>query len=151
MKIAIGSDHGGYELKQKFIEELKNQYQVEVIDCGCDSTDSVDYPDYGRKVGETVVSGQADRGIVICGTGIGISISANKVPGVRAALCTNEYMAMMTRKHNNANVLALGARVVGDELAKDILRVWLTTEFEGGRHQRRLDKISEIEEKYSRS
>jgi ribose 5-phosphate isomerase B len=151
MKIAIGSDHGGYELKQKFIEELKNQYQVEVIDCGCDSTDSVDYPDYGRKVGETVVSGQADRGIVICGTGIGISISANKVPGVRAALCTNEYMAMMTRKHNNANVLALGARVVGDELAKDILRVWLTTEFEGGRHQRRLDKISGIEEKYSRS
>ncbi|MQM73538.1 MAG: ribose 5-phosphate isomerase B [Eubacteriaceae bacterium] len=151
MKIAIGSDHGGYELKQKFIEELKNQYQVEVIDCGCDSTDSVDYPDYGRKVGETVVSGQADRGIVICGTGIGISISANKVPGVRAALCTNEYMAMMTRKHNNANVLALGARVVGDELAKDILRVWLTTEFEGGRHQRRLDKISAIEEKYSRS
>ena len=151
MKIAIGSDHGGYELKQKFIEELKNQYQVEVIDCGCDSTDSVDYPDYGRKVGETVVSGQADRGIVICGTGIGISISANKVPGVRAALCTNEYMAMMTRKHNNAPVLALGARVVGDELAKDILRVWLTTEFEGGRHQRRLDKISGIEEKYSRS
>ena len=151
MKIAIGSDHGGYELKQKFIEELKNQYQVEVIDCGCDSTDSVDYPDYGRKVGETVVSGQADRGIVICGTGLGISISANKVPGVRAALCTNEYMAMMTRKHNNANVLALGARVVGDELAKDILRVWLTTEFEGGRHQRRLDKISGIEEKYSRS
>ena len=151
MKIAIGSDHGGYELKQKFIEELKNQYQVEVIDCGCDGTDSVDYPDYGQKVGETVVSGAADRGIVICGTGIGISISANKVPGVRAALCTNEYMAMMTRKHNNANVLALGARVVGDELAKDILRVWLATEFEGGRHQRRLDKISAIEEKYSRS
>jgi ribose 5-phosphate isomerase B len=150
MKIVIGSDHGGFELKQKIIQELTQTYGAEVVDCGCDGTDSVDYPDYGRKVGETVVSGDADRGIVICGTGIGISISANKVPGVRAALCTNEYMAKMSRQHNNANVLAMGARVIGDELAKEILRVWMTTDFEGGRHQRRIDKISAIEEKYNR-
>ncbi|MGN0193559.1 MAG: ribose 5-phosphate isomerase B [Pseudoramibacter sp.] len=150
MKIAIGSDHGGFELKQKLIQELTEVYQAEVVDCGCDGTASVDYPDFGQKVAETVASGDVDRGIVICGTGIGISISANKVPGVRAALCTNEYMAKMSRQHNNANVLAMGARVIGDELAKDILKVWMTTDFEGGRHQRRIDKISAIEEKYDR-
>jgi ribose 5-phosphate isomerase B len=150
MKIAIGSDHGGFELKQKIIQELTQTYGAEVVDCGCSGTESVDYPDFGQKVAETVASGEAERGIVICGTGIGISISANKVPGIRAALCTNEYMAKMSRQHNNANVLAMGARVIGDELAKDILRVWMTTDYEGGRHQRRLDKISAIEEKYSR-
>ena len=150
MKIAIGCDHGALALKES-VKKVLAELGTEVDDIGAYTEDSVDYPDIAEKVCEKVVSGEAERGVVLCGTGIGISISANKVPGVRAALCTNEYMAMMTRKHNNANVLALGARVVGDELAKDILRVWLTTEFEGGRHQRRLDKISGIEEKYSRS
>lgn len=140
MTLAIGSDHGGFELKSQLIAFLTEK-GVDIMDLGCENTDSVDYPVYGKKVGKAVVAGEADRGIVICGTGIGISLAANKVPGVRAALCTNEYMAEMSRKHNNANVLALGARVIGVELAKNIVERFLNTDFEGGRHQRRVDQI----------
>lgn len=140
MKIAIGSDHGGFELKGKVINFLKeNGY--EILDLGCNSTESVDYPKYGRLVGEAVVEKKADRGIIICGTGIGISIAANKVKGVRAALCTNTTMARLTREHNNANVLSMGARMVGDILALEMVNVFLTTEFEGGRHQTRIDQL----------
>jgi len=149
MKIAIGSDHGGYDLKTVLIPFLKEQ-GVEVVDLGPDTGDvSVDYPEYGLKVAEAVKNGVAERGIAICGTGVGISIAVNKVPGIRGSLCTNEYMAEMTRRHNNSNVLVMGGRVLGDELAKNITKVWLHTEFEGGRHQRRIDKITAIEEKYS--
>ncbi|MEI6858143.1 ribose 5-phosphate isomerase B [Psychrilyobacter sp.] len=140
MKIAIGSDHGGFELKEKVINFLTiNGY--EVLDLGCDSMDSVDYPKYGRLVGEAVVEKKADKGIVICGTGIGISIAANKVKGVRAALCTNTTMAKLTREHNDANVLSMGARMVGDILALEMVDVFLTTKFEGGRHQKRIDQL----------
>jgi ribose 5-phosphate isomerase B len=140
MKIAIGSDHGGFELKEKVIKFLiGNGY--EILDLGCNSMDSVDYPKYGRLVGEAVVEKKADRGIVICGTGIGISIAANKVKGVRAALCTNTTMARLTREHNDANVLSMGARMVGDILALEMVDIFLTTEFEGGRHQKRIDQL----------
>lgn len=147
MKIGIGSDHGGYNLKSEIIKHLKNK-NYEVIDYGTDSADSVDYPDYGLKVGEAVVNGQCDKGIVICGTGLGISISANKVPGIRAALCTNSFMAKMSREHNDSNILALGERVVGLDHALDILDTWMNTEFLGGRHGDRVSKIKKIEEKY---
>jgi len=140
MKIAIGSDHGGFELKGKVINFL-NQNGYEVLDLGCNSTDSVDYPKYGKMVGEAVVEKKADKGIVICGTGIGIGIAANKVKGVRAALCTNTTMARLTREHNDANVLSMGARMVGDILALEMVEVFLTTEFEGGRHQKRIDQL----------
>ena len=119
MKIAIGCDHGGYELKMKLIPHLK-ELGHEISDFGCDSTDSVDYPSYGKAVGHAVADGNADRGIVICTTGIGISIAANRIPGVRAAVCTNGLMAKMTRLHNDANVLALGANIVGYGLAEEI-------------------------------
>lgn len=140
MKIAIGSDHGGFELKGKVINFLMEKGH-EVLDLGCNSTDSVDYPKYGRLVGEAVVEKKADKGIVICGTGIGISIAANKVNGVRAALCTNTTMARLTREHNDANVLSMGARMVGDILALEMVEVFLTTDFEGGRHQKRIDQL----------
>lgn len=140
MKIAIGSDHGGFELKGKVINFLMEKGH-EVLDLGCNSTDSVDYPKYGRLVGEAVVGKKADKGIVICGTGIGISIAANKVNGVRAALCTNTTMARLTREHNDANVLSMGARMVGDILALEMVEVFLTTDFEGGRHQKRIDQL----------
>ena len=149
MKIGFGSDHGGYNLKSKLISYLKeNNY--EVLDFGTFGTESVDYPDYGLKVAEAVKNGECDRGIVICGTGLGISISANKVPGIRAAVCTNSYMARMSREHNDANVLALGERVVGLDLAIDIVDAWLKAEFQGGRHEARVGKISEIEKKYNK-
>lgn len=137
MKIALASDHGGFELKEK-IEEHLQQQGVEVVDLGCHTEESVDYPDYGKACGEAVVRGDAERGIVVCGTGIGISIAANKVKGIRCALCTSLFMAEMARKHNNANVLALGGRILETELALSIVDVWLSTEFEGGRHQRRV-------------
>ena len=140
MKIAIGSDHGGFELKEKVIKFLiENGY--EILNLGCNSIDSVDYPKYGRLVGEAVIEKKADRGIVICGTGIGISIAANKVNGVRAALCTNTTMARLTREHNDANVLSMGARIVGDILALEMVKIFLTTKFEGGRHQKRIDQL----------
>lgn len=149
MRVAIGSDHAGYELKDAIVKILKNN-NYEVVDFGTCDSKSVDYPDYGLKVAEAVKEGDCEKGIIICGTGIGISVSANKVPGVRAALCTNSLMARLSREHNNANVLALGARIVGFDLAIDIVETWLKTEFLGDRHQKRVDKIEAIEKKYSR-
>ena len=143
MRIAIACDHGGYELKEKLIPHLKEMGH-DITDYGCDSTDSVDYPSYGKAVGHTVADGKADRGIVICTTGIGISIAANKVKGIRAAVCTNGLMAKMTRLHNDANVLALGANIVGYGLAEEICDIFLDTEFSGGeRHVRRVKAIEE--------
>lgn len=149
MKIGIGSDHGGYNLKREIADFLKKR-GYEVIDFGTHGNESVDYPDFGLKVAEAVKSGECDRGIVICGTGLGISIAANKVPGIRAAVCTNSYMARMSREHNDANILALGERVVGLDLALDIVDTWLKAEFQGGRHATRVGKIGEIEKKYSK-
>lgn len=144
MKIAIGSDHGGYMLKQDILIWLEeNDYDFE--DVGCFNTDSVDYPAYGEKVARTVVAGEADFGIVICTTGIGISMAANKVRGARCALCGDPLSAEMTRRHNNANVLALGGGIVGPNLAKRIVEVFLNTQFEGGRHARRVDLVDAIE------
>lgn len=145
MKIAIGSDHAGFDLKE-LIKQHLSEKGFEVLDLGTHTKESVDYPVFGEKVAETVQKKEADFGIVICGTGIGISISANKVKGIRAALCTNEYMARMARKHNDANVLALGARVLGTDLALSIVDTFLSTEFEGGRHERRVHLIEKIEE-----
>ena len=142
--IAIGSDHAGLPLKEEIIRHLKEK-GVEVKDYGTYTSDSVNYSDYGKKVALSVHSGECDKGIVICGTGIGISIAANKVKGIRASLCTNSYMAKMTRMHNDSNVLALGQRVIGVGVALDIVDTWLNTDFEGGRHQRRIDKIKDIE------
>ena len=137
MRIAVGSDHAGFPLKEKIVAYLREK-GYDVLDLGTNSLDSVDYPVYGVKVGRAVTDGTAEKGIIVCGTGIGISIAANKVPGVRAANCTNEYMAKYTRLHNDANVLALGARVVGEGVAEEIVDVFLNTEFEGGRHARRV-------------
>ncbi len=144
MKIAIGNDHSAVELKNIIVEFLQEKGH-EVLNLGVDTTDSCDYPVYGEKVGRAVASGEADLGIAICGTGLGISLAANKVKGVRACVCSEPYTAVMSRKHNNANVLCFGARVVGSELAKMIVEEWLNAEFEGGRHQRRVDLIMEIE------
>lgn len=144
MKIAIASDHGGYDYKQElipYIESLGHQ----VLDLGCHGPASVDYPDYGILCAQAVARGEADRGVVICGTGIGISISANKVPGIRCALCTDPVMARLTREHNDANMLAMGGRIIGIELAKGIVQVFLSTEFSGGRHKTRIDKIAQYE------
>ena len=144
MKIAIGCDHGGYLLKQDILIWLE-EHEIDYEDFGCYSTESVDYPIYGEKVARSVASGECDRGIVICTTGIGISIAANKVKGIRCALCGDSLSAEMTRRHNDANMLALGARVVGTELGRMIARSFLAGEFEGGRHQRRIDQITAIE------
>lgn len=140
MKIALAADHGGFELKERIKEHLQ-QKGIKILDLGCNTEESVDYPNYGKSCGEAVMRGDAERGIVLCGTGIGISIAANKVKGIRCALCTSLFMAEMSRKHNNANMLALGGRVLETELALDIVDVWLATEFEGGRHQRRVDLL----------
>ena len=142
MKIAIGCDHAGYPLKAVVMEKLEKE-GYEVVNVGTNSTDPVDYPIYGKAVGEAVTSGKAERGIVICGSGIGISIAANKVHGVRCALCTSVEMAEMSRRHNNSNVLAMGARMIEVETACAIVDKWLSTDFEGGRHQRRIDLIEE--------
>ncbi len=144
MKIGIGSDHGGYELKEQIKEYLQGE-NIEYIDYGTNSKESVDYPDYGKKVGEAVANGEVDKGIVICGTGIGISLAANKVKGIRCALCGDSYSARMSREHNDANMLALGGRVLGRDLAMEIVSIWIKSEFAGGRHQRRVNKINEIE------
>ena len=149
MKIAIGCDHGGIVLKDAVTSTLE-ALGAEVVDLGTKSTDSVDYPTYGLKVAETVASGQCDAGVIMCGTGIGISISANKVPGIRCAVVTNTYMAQLTKNHNNANIISLGGRVITPDEAKDIVTAWYTAEYEGGRHQRRLDMITDIEKKYSK-
>ena len=145
MRIAIGSDHAGYPLKQHLVETLKEAGH-EVDDQGTDSEESVDYPEICAGVGRTVVDGRAERGIVLGGTGQGEQISANKVKGVRAALCHDLFTARLSREHNDANVLAMGARVVAAALADEIVKIWLDTDFEGGRHSQRLDQIREIEE-----
>lgn len=143
MKIALGADHGGFELKEKVKTHLIEK-GYEVLDLGTNSTDSVDYPEFGHTVGHAVADKKAEFGIVVCGTGIGISIAANKVPGVRAALCTNTTMARLTREHNNANILAMGGRIVGDVLALEMVDTFLGTEFQGGRHEKRINKIESI-------
>lgn len=149
MRIAIGSDHAGYDLKNTIAEHLKSR-EIEFHDFGTYSSESCDYPDFGEKVANEVASGSCDLGILVCGTGIGISIAANKVPGIRAANCSDTFSARACREHNNANVLALGARVVGPGLALDIVDQFLGGEFLGGKHARRVDKISQIEKKYNR-
>ena len=141
MKIAIASDHGGYQLKEEVKKYLEDR-GIEILDLGTNSEESVDYPEYGHACGEAVARGKADRGIVCCGTGIGISIAANKVKGVRCALCTDVNMAVMTRKHNDANMLAMGGRTTDTKTALEITAAWLDTEFEGGRHQRRVDMLN---------
>ncbi len=139
--IAIGSDHAGYDLKAKLAEELRSS-GYEVLDLGTeDATNSVDYPDFGQAVAEAVAAGKADGGVVVCGTGIGISIAANRHPGIRAALCHDVTMARLCREHNDANVLALGARLIGDVVAKDCLDAFLNTDFAGDRHVRRVEKL----------
>jgi len=147
MKIALGCDHGGYELKEA-IKKYITDKGAEVLDCGTHTTDSVDYPEYGLKVAEAVAEGQADQGILICGTGLGMSYVANKVKGIRCACVSDVFSAEMSKLHNDANVLALGARVVGLGLGLKIVETWLGTEFEGGRHQRRVDMITAVEDKY---
>lgn len=139
--IAIGADHAGFELKTAMIGELDSM-GFEVLDMGTDSEASVDYPDFGYAVAQAVTRGQALRGVLICGTGVGISIAANRHPGIRAALCTHGEVARLAREHNDANVLALGARITGIEIARECVRQFLSTEFAGGRHQRRVDKLS---------
>lgn len=143
MKIAVASDHGGFALKETVREHLAGR-GFEVVDLGTYSEESVDYPVYGRLCGQTVASGEADLGIVVCGTGIGISIAANKVHGIRCGLCTSVEMARLTKQHNNANILALGGRTTEPKLALEIVDTWLDTSFEGGRHQRRVDMLDEM-------
>ena len=145
MFVAIGSDHGGFNLKAE-IKNLLTELQIEFRDVGTHSGEAVDYPEIAELVGKAVISGEATSGIVICGTGIGISIAANKMKGIRAALCHDVFSAQMSREHNNANILAMGERVIGPGLARMIVSTWLTTEFAGGRHGRRVDKISKMEE-----
>ena len=144
MKIAIAADHGGFELKDSMVEYIKS-LGSEVVDLGTNSADSVDYPDYAKKVCEETQKGNSDLGILICGTGIGMSLAANKFEGIRAACVSDVYSAKMSRNHNNANVLCIGARVIGDEVAKLIIKTFLENEFEAGRHQRRVDKIMAFE------
>ncbi|WP_297811104.1 ribose 5-phosphate isomerase B [uncultured Finegoldia sp.] len=144
MKIAIAADHGGFELKNSMVEYIKSLGN-EVVDLGTNSADSVDYPDYAKKVCEEIQKGNCELGILICGTGIGMSLAANKLKGIRAACVSDVYSAKMSRNHNNANVLCIGARVVGDEVAKLIIKTFLENKFEAGRHQRRVDKIMSFE------
>ncbi len=144
MKIAIGNDHAATALKFEIMEYVKGLGH-EVINFGTDTNESCDYPLYGEKVGRAVVAGEADCGILICGTGVGISIAANKVNGVRAAVCSDSTTARLVKEHNNANILAFGARIVGSELAKDMVKAYLEAEFLGDRHQRRVDMFAEIE------
>ena len=143
MRIAIGNDHLGYNLKLGLIESMK-EWGFEPVDFGCDSTQSVDYPVYGEKVGRAVASGDCKLGIVICGTGAGISLAADRVPGVRAICCSDEYTAEYTRRHNNTTVLGIGARVVTLERAQRLVKIFLTTPFEGGRHARRVAMLDDI-------
>ncbi len=140
LKVAVGSDHGGFRYKEQIIEYLKSR-NIPYFDVGTHTPEACDYPLIARKVAELVISGQANRGILVCGTGIGMSIAANKVKGIRAALCGDTYSARVSRAHNNANILCLGERVIGEHLALDIVDIWLKTGFEGGRHKRRVDII----------
>lgn len=146
MKIGFGCDHSGIHLKQVLMQHLQDK-GYECVDYGTYSEDRVDYPDYGNLVAHNVVDGEVDKGVLICGTGIGISLAANKVPGIRAAVCSEPYSAQMAVRHNNAQIIAMGARVVGDELAKCIVDAFFEAEFEGGRHCRRVEKIEGLEHK----
>ena len=143
MRIALAADHGGYELKEVIKEHLETR-GYEVLDLGTHTSESVDYPSYAKAGAEAVIAGEAEKAIVFCGTGVGVSIAANKVKGIRCALCTNSFMSKMASMHNNANALALGGRVLGTELAKDIVDAWLDAEFEGGRHERRTDMLDDM-------
>ena len=149
MKIALGSDHGGLDLKKQIILHLKSK-NIETKDFGTYTEDSCDYPDYALEVAQEVVAEKFELGILICGTGIGIGIAANKVPGIRAALCHDTFSAHASREHNNANILTLGARVIGIGLALDIVDAFINGKFQGERHQKRIDKITETEKKYSK-
>ena len=149
MKVAVGCDHGGLNLKKEVIKILEAR-GYEYKDFGTYSDSSCDYPDYALPVAEAVASGEMDRGIIICGTGIGVSIVANKVPGVRCALCHDVFSAKATRMHNDTNVMTMGERVIGKGLMTEIVNAWLDTEFEGGRHVQRIEKITAIEKKYNK-
>ena len=150
MKVAFGCDHAAIDLKNVLIEHLKER-GYECVDYGAqDPNVKVDYPVSGLQVAEAVASGEVDKGVLVCGTGIGISLAANKVPGIRAAVCSEPYSAKLTVQHNNANIIAMGARVVGDELAKMIVDAFFDAEFEGGRHANRVNMITDIEKKYSK-
>ncbi len=144
MKVAVASDHAGFELKEKVKEYIKSQ-GCGVEDLGCYSAESCDYPDYAKKLCRTILDNRCERGVLICGTGLGMSYTANRFKGIRAALCVNTFMGEMARAHNDANVLVLGARVIGSDTATEIVKVWMNTPFEGGRHQRRICKIDECE------
>ncbi|MCM3652480.1 ribose 5-phosphate isomerase B [Metabacillus litoralis] len=146
MKVAIASDHGGITIRKEIIS-LMEELEIEYEDLGCECSTSVDYPDYAIPVAEKVASGEVDRGILICGTGIGMSISANKVMGIRCALVHDAFSAKATREHNDSNILAMGERVIGPGIAREIAKIWLTTPFEGGRHENRVNKIRLYEEK----
>jgi len=145
MKVAIASDHGGVNIRQEIIK-LMDEMGIEYEDLGAECGVSVDYPDYALPVAKKVASGEVNRGILVCGTGIGMSIAANKVEGIRCALVHDTFSAKATREHNDSNVLAMGERVIGPGLARDIAKIWLTTKFEGGRHENRVNKIKEIEQ-----
>ena len=145
MKIAIGNDHAAVEMKQEIAAYLR-ELGHEVVDYGTNSSASCNYPEYGEKVGRAVAAQEADCGVLICGTGVGISIAANKVPGVRAAVCSEPTTARLVKQHNNANIIAFGARIVGTEAARDIVKAYLDAEFLGGRHQTRIDMIADIEQ-----
>ena len=147
MKIGIGNDHVGYEMKLEIKEYLEAQGH-EVVDFGADSAERSDYPIYGEKVARAVVSGEVDRGVLICGTGVGISLAANKVDGIRAAVCSEPVTASLAKRHNNANIIAFGARIVGIEMAKAIVDAWLSVEFEGGRHAHRVGLLMDIENRH---
>ena len=144
MKLVIGSDHVGYDYKEEIKSYLKEK-GIEVMDVGTDSTERFDYPISGYKAAKAVATGEADGGVLICGTGIGISLAANKVKGIRTCVCSEPYSAGLSKRHNNTNIIAFGARVVGIELAKMIIDTWLEAEYEGGRHTRRVEMIAEIE------
>jgi ribose 5-phosphate isomerase B len=145
-RIAIGSDHAGFEAKEKAGREIES-LGFEVVDKGANSLDSVDYPDFGAAVARAVASGEVERGVLVCGSGIGISIAANKIPGARAALCWNEETARLAREHNDANVLCFGSRFIEPELAARMVRIFLDTEFAGGRHAQRVEKLSALDKK----
>lgn len=148
MKIALASDHAGFDLKEQ-VRQWLDAWSVPVRDFGCGSLESVDYTDYAIPAVSAVTSGDCDRAILVCGTGIGMSIAANKFPGIRASLCHDLFSAKVTREHNDSNVLCMGSRIIGPGLAEEIVRAWLETPFAGGRHQRRLDKIAAIERRFS--
>jgi ribose 5-phosphate isomerase B len=148
MKVAIASDHGGINIRKEIISLLE-ELNIEYDDMGCECDTSVDYPDYALPVAEKVANGEVDRGILICGTGIGMSIAANKVKGIRCALVHDMFSAQATREHNDTNVLSMGERVIGPGLAREIAKIWLTTEYQGGRHATRVGKISEYENEHN--